>query len=129
VAPTLTKWQGLKGYSGGDMTSFSAIPNPYSEEPPRASSRAHVSLFCEVRQGTRPWQQVRLEDLSPCGFRVAGLMNPSAMVPVSIRIPGMQLLSAEIRWQAGSLVGCEFVQPLHVAVFDHLVRQVRDLSR
>jgi hypothetical protein len=111
------------------MTSYSAIPNPYSEDPPRASSRAAVSLFCEVRQGTRPWQQVRLEDLSPSGFRVNGLMNPSTMAPVSIRIPGMQLLSAQIRWQTGALVGCEFLAPLHIAVFDHLVRQARDLSR
>ncbi len=111
------------------MTSFSAIPSPYSEDSPRGSSRAAVSLFCEVRQGTRPWQQVRLEDLSPGGFRITGLLNPSTATPVSIRIPGMQLLSAQIRWQAGTLVGCEFVQPLHVAVFDHLVRQARDLSR
>jgi hypothetical protein len=111
------------------MTSFTAIPNPYAEEPQRGSSRASVSLFCEVRQGTRPWQQVRLEDLSPCGFRITGLMNPSSAAPVSIRIPGMQLLSAQIRWQTGVMVGCEFAQPLHVAVFDHLVRQARDLSR
>jgi hypothetical protein len=86
-----------------------------------------VSIFCEVRQGTRPWQQVRLEDLSPSGFRLTGLSNPTVVQPVSIRIPGMQLLSAQIRWEAGNLVGCEFVQPLHVAVFDHLVRQARAL--
>jgi hypothetical protein len=86
-----------------------------------------VSIFCEVRQGTRPWQQVRLEDLSPCGFRLTGLASPSTAQPVSIRIPGIQLLSAQIRWQAGNLVGCEFAAPLHVAVFDHLVRQARAL--
>lgn len=111
------------------MTSNSAVPNSCADEPCRAAPRANVSLYCEVRQGSRPWQNVRLEDLSPSGFRITGLMNPSTMAPVSIRIPGMQLLSAEIRWQAGALVGCEFAQPLHIAVFDHLVRQVRDLSR
>lgn len=111
------------------MTSFSAILIPYPEDPPRGSSRAAISLFCEVRQGTRPWQLVWLEDLSPCGFRVTGLLKPSTAAPLSIRIPGMQLLSAKIRWQTGKLVGCEFVQPLHVAVFDHLVRQAHELSR
>lgn len=111
------------------MPSYSASTSPYPAEPPRGSNRAPVSLFCEVRQGTRPWQQVRLEDLSPCGFRITGLMNPSTKVPVSIRIPGMQLLSAEIRWEAGHVIGCEFLAPLHIAVFDHLVRQARDLSR
>jgi PilZ domain len=111
------------------MTSFSASPNPYSDESSRGASRAPVSLFCEVRQGTRPWQQVRLQDLSPTGFRIAGLMNPSPVAPVSIRIPGMQLLTAHIRWDTGVLVGCEFAAPLHIAVFDHLVRQARDLNR
>jgi hypothetical protein len=110
------------------MTSFPATSNPYSEDPPRGSSRATVSLFCEVRQGTRNWQRVRLEDLSPCGFRITGLLYPSIAALLSIRIPGMQLLSAQIRWEAGNLVGCEFVAPLHVAVFDHLVKQARDLS-
>jgi hypothetical protein len=39
----------------------------------------------------------------------------------------MQLLSAQIRWIAGNLAGCEFSQPLYVAVYDHLVRQAREL--
>lgn len=84
-----------------------------------------MSLICEVRQGTRPWQRAVLEDLSASGFRITGLNQPSTASPLSIRIPGMQLLSAQIRWEAGKLVGCEFVAPLHVAVFDHLVRQAR----
>jgi PilZ domain len=95
------------------------------EDASRSTSRAPIWLVCEVRQGTRPWQQVRLDDLSPSGFRISGLFNPTTMVPLSIRIPGMQLLYAQVRWQSGVLVGCEFVQPLHVAVFDHLVRQAR----
>ncbi len=111
------------------MTSATAYLPPQPHDLPRASSRAPVSLFCEVRQGTRPWQQVRLEDLSPSGFRISGLSNPTTLSPLSIRIPGMQLLAAHIRWEGGTLVGCEFAQPLHVAVFDHLVRQARDLSR
>jgi PilZ domain len=110
------------------MTGSSAASQYQPEDASRSSSRAPISLYCEVRQGTRPWQRVRLEDLSPCGFRITGLSNPTTMAPVSIRIPGMQLLSAQIRWEAGKLVGCEFSQPLHVAVFDHLVRQARDLS-
>jgi hypothetical protein len=107
------------------MTSYPASSQYQSEDPSRSASRAAVSIVCEVRQGTRPWQRVRLEDLSPCGFRLSGLPNPTKAQPVSIRIPGMQLLSAQIRWEAGNLVGCEFAAPLHVAVFDHLVRQAR----
>lgn len=34
----------------------------------------------------------------------------------------MQLLSAQIRWQAGPAVGCEFSTPLHIAVYDFLTK-------
>jgi hypothetical protein len=87
--------------------------------------RASVTLQCEARQGTRPWVAVRLEDLSQNGFRIAALPHVSPDQPLRVRIPGMQVLTAKIRWHQGKSVGCEFVEPLHVAVFDHIVRQVR----
>lgn len=85
-------------------------------------TRASVVLCCEVRQGTRPWQAVRLEELSQQGFRVTGIKHPSPTLPVSIRIPGMQLMTAQVRWSNADCIGCEFNVPLHVAVFEHLVR-------
>ncbi|MBT0668961.1 PilZ domain-containing protein [Novosphingobium profundi] len=83
-------------------------------------------LICEVRQGSRPWRLVRLEDLSPEGFRIAWLPDVQAHVPLRIRIPGLQMLTAEVRWTKGDGVGCAFTAPLHVAVFEHLVRQRSD---
>lgn len=109
------------------MTNAPAYNRPVYEDQMRGSSRATIKLMCEVRQGTRSWQRVALENLSVCGFRIGALPHASQSLPLSIRIPGMQLLSARICWQAGPMVGCEFVQPLHVAVFDHLVRQARAL--
>ena len=94
-------------------------------EQMRESNRALISLSCEVRQGTRAWQRIVLEDLSATGFRISGLAHPDPAKLLSIRIPGMQLLSAKIRWNTGIAVGCEFTAPLHIAVFDHLVRQTR----
>lgn len=90
--------------------------------PARAAPRAGVTLICDVRQGSRPWTRARLEDLSPGGFRIARLPGARAELPLRIRIPGMQLLSAEIRWMRDGAVGCEFAEPLHVAVFEHIVR-------
>ncbi|MFM2271891.1 MAG: hypothetical protein RL702_956 [Pseudomonadota bacterium] len=90
------------------------------------ADRASLNLICDVRQSTRPWQLVRLEDLSPDGFRITGLNQPSLNKPLSIRIPGIQLLVAEVRWREGATVGCAFRTPLHVAVFEHLVRAARE---
>ncbi len=105
---------------------YDPLPEPLPEPPSRrepGSDRAEIALICEVRQGTRPWRLARLEDLSPGGFRISWLPDASADLPLRIRIPGMQMLSARICWQRGSAVGCEFAAPLHVAVFEHIVQK------
>lgn len=89
------------------------------------SDRAEVTLLCEVRQGMQPWRMARLDDISQAGFRIGVLPGAKRGVPLRIRIPGLQMLSAQIRWQQGQAVGCEFSEPLHVAVFEHIVRQCR----
>lgn len=84
------------------------------------SKRIDVAILCEVRQGTRPWKMARLEDLSPGGFRIAWLPDARAELPLRIRIPGIHLLTARICWARGNAVGCEFAEPLHIAVFEHI---------
>jgi hypothetical protein len=108
------------------MTLLSESPQSAQlSEQARGGARAELGLSCEARQSTRPWQLVLLDDLSASGFRIAGLSHPDPAKALSIRIPGIQLLSAKIRWVSGTMVGCEFANPLHVAVFDHLVKQAK----
>lgn len=97
------------------------ISVPRDAHAPR-TERVGVVLSCEVRQGTRPWKVARLEDLSPNGFRIAKLPDARQELPLRIRIPGIQLLSARICWMRDGAVGCEFAEPLYVAVFEHIVR-------
>ena len=87
------------------------------------TNRALVSLTCEVRQGTRPWKTTRLEDISPAGFRIVWLPGCHPDIPLKIRIPGMKVLTAHIRWKKESSVGCEFAERLHYAVFEHIAGQ------
>ncbi len=87
------------------------------------AGRAGVTLRCEVRHGARAWKLARLEDLSQAGFRIAWLQDASVGQALKIRIPGLQPLDAVIRWLRGKAVGCEFSAPLHVAVFEHILRQ------
>lgn len=85
--------------------------------------RAEITLICEVRQGRNPWKFVRLADISATGFQIALLPDARLNMPLQIRIPGLAMLTAHIRWQRGKVVGCAFAEPLYVAVFDHIVRQ------
>jgi PilZ domain len=89
------------------------------------ANREQLVLLCEVRQGVRPWAMARLEDLSAEGFRIAWMPDCDPDKPIRIRIPGLQLLSAGVRWQQGKAVGCAFAEPLHVAVFESIVRTAR----
>lgn len=98
------------------------IADQSTAEPGRSAPRAGVTLLCQVRQGSRPWKAARLDDLSPGGFRIANLPAARAELPLRIKIPGLQLLSAEIRWIREGAVGCAFAEPLHIAIFEHLVR-------
>ena len=90
----------------------------------KSAARAELCLRCEVRQGSRAWKLIRLEDLSQAGFRIAWLPEASVGQTLKIRIPGLEPLSADVRWVRGKTVGCEFTAPLHVAVFEHILRQV-----
>ncbi len=87
--------------------------------------RIGIALECEVRQGARPWKVTRLEDLSPSGFRIAWFPNCRPEIPLRIRMPGLEMLTAHVRWRDEGAVGCEFSAPLHVAVFEHLVRSAK----
>jgi hypothetical protein len=88
----------------------------------RANQRLGLSLYCEVRQGCEPWARVLLTDLSRSGFRVSMLPRSKPDAKVWIRIPGLQPLSASIRWQNQAGIGCEFTTPLYEPVFDHVAR-------
>ena len=87
--------------------------------------RVGLALRCEVRQGNRPWKTALLDDLSPGGFRIASMPDARAEVPLRIRIPGIQLLSARICWTRDAAIGCEFAEPLHLVVFEHIVRSAQ----
>ncbi len=91
--------------------------------PRIGTRRVAVALLCDVRQGTRPWARVRLEDISQSGFRIPWLLNCAPDFPLKIKIPGLQILSSRVCWQQGRQLGCEFAVPLHPAVFEHILRE------
>ena len=89
------------------------------------AQRAQLTILCEVRQGMRPWKMARLSDLSATGFKLGWLPDYDPGRAIRIRIPGIQILTAKVCWHKGKQIGCAFESPLHVAVFEHLVRLAR----
>jgi hypothetical protein len=66
--------------------------------------------------------KVVLMDLSRTGFRIAWSPRYKPGAKLWIRLTGLQPLSATIRWQGQSGIGCEFTSPLYEPVFDHFAR-------
>lgn len=84
--------------------------------------RREITLTCEVRMDNGTWTKVDLVNLTNCGFQIAWLPRCRAGAKVLVRMPGLQALSATVRWQNNFGIGCEFAAPLYEPVFEHLVR-------
>lgn len=87
----------------------------------RATLRKAVKLDARVRDRTQSRFAIRILDLSMTGFRgeTAFTLRPGSTVWITL--PGLQGLEATIAWQRGEQVGAAFRQPLHPAVFEHIV--------
>jgi hypothetical protein len=92
------------------------------DSPRRADHRLGLTVSCDVRQGCEPWAKMILMDLSRTGFRIAWSPRYKPDTKLWIRLTGLQPLSAIIRWQSPSGIGCEFNAPLYEPVFEHFAR-------
>lgn len=88
----------------------------------RAFERTAISIRCEIKVGTEAWYFAWLRNLSTNGFQIDWPRTCPAYSNVRIRIPGLQVLAAEVRWRDGEQAGCQFVQPLSPYVLEHIVR-------
>jgi prepilin-type processing-associated H-X9-DG protein len=91
---------------------------------PRRAARvpldAHVSLR---RAGTHAFP-VRLFDASPLGSKLEFVERPRLEERVWIKFDGLNAIEAMVCWVDGHVVGVEFVQPMHPAVFDALIKRI-----
>lgn len=87
----------------------------------RATLRRAVKLDARVRDRSSTRFKIQIVDLSMTGFRAETLFTLRPGSIVWITLPGLQGLEATVAWQRGDHVGAAFRQPLHAAVFEHIV--------
>ena len=92
---------------------------PYNH---RRYSRGDVHIVAQIREKGYGHHQAKVADLSRAGCRVITPMylNPSSSL--FITIPGFAPLEARIAWHVRDEYGCRFVNELHEAIFDHILR-------
>ena len=103
------------------MQNFTAELYASRPEQPRQDERRAVCGEAQCRRGGNR-ENVELRDLSPGGARVVALSPLREGYSVWLKLPGLEAVEARIVWTRGFESGCEFVHPLHPAVFDTLSR-------
>ena len=91
----------------------------------RRQQRVDITTRALLRDRKSNKYTVTLLDLSLTGFRAEAHYGLDPDSIVWLTIPGLQGLEATIAWRKGAVIGCRFRQPLHPAVFDHIVRALR----
>jgi len=91
----------------------------------RSTLRKAVKLDARVRDRGAARLSIRVIDLSMTGFRAETAFTLTPGSTVWITLPGLAGLEAEIAWQRGEQIGAAFRQPLHPAVFEHIVELAR----
>lgn len=90
----------------------------------RKAQRRPISARARFREvGANPYE-VEIEDLSATGFRMTSYTRPRIGTRIWVSLPGLQSLEAIVRRTDGNSHGCEFINPLHPSVAEHMQRQL-----
>ncbi|GAA0471460.1 hypothetical protein GCM10009096_10570 [Parasphingorhabdus litoris] len=94
----------------------------------RHAVREAVEAEIFIRQSDSQLFRATLSDLSVSGFRMTSYTHLDPKKLVYIRLPGIQTLSATIKWVDYQDYGCAFTNDLHPAVLEHLIKKLREFG-
>mgnify|MGYP003632747739 CR=1 FL=1 len=89
----------------------------------RRAERRPVEIDAGLRQRGASGVAVEVRDLSTHGFRASTHLDLQPGADVWLKLPSLEAMHSRVAWTDGHLVGCAFVQPLHPAVLDMVVRR------
>lgn len=95
----------------------------------RRAQRLDVQMKASLRETGCTKFNVDVLDMSVSGFRFETAYSIAPSTRVWLTIPGLSALEAVVAWQDRFRYGCYFVNPLHIAVFDHIIAQNRGSGR
>lgn len=94
----------------------------------RRYNRGDVRIVADVREKGFGHHKAVVEDLSRSGCRINTPMYLNPDRALYITIPGFSALEARIAWRRNDEYGCQFVNELHEAIFDHIVSRHPSLA-
>ncbi|HWK34998.1 PilZ domain-containing protein [Sphingomonas sp.] len=91
----------------------------------RATLRKPVRFKARLREGAAVRFDILVHDLSITGLRGETALHLRVGATVWVTLPGLSGLETVVVWRRGDQFGARFVQPLHPAVFEHIVEAGR----
>ncbi len=95
----------------------------YHTDDGRRAERLTVNMQATLRESGSVKYTIDLLDLSVTGFRFKTSYNLHIGTQVWLNLPKLEGRRSTVMWRDGYIYGCAYDQPLHMAVFDHIVRQ------
>jgi PilZ domain len=89
----------------------------------RLRKRGKIAVAVEVRVPYGIRTKGYVIDLSESGFRMECMSVLHRDQSFFLTVPTFAPLEANIIWRAEYLYGCEFLQPLHTAIFEHMLQK------
>lgn len=94
----------------------------------RRGKRVNLQCDVEFRRHGDARYQVELIDFSPTGCCISPPVRVEVGQSVWLRVPDMESVHGKVVWIRDWKAGVEFDRPFHDAVFDHVVRNLKDSS-
>lgn len=89
----------------------------------RNIERYPLAVDAQIRRGNAR-STVRIIDISATGVRLQAAQSLKQGEVFWLKLPGIEPRETRVAWANQFVVGCEFLQPLHVSVLDNIVRSV-----
>lgn len=86
----------------------------------RRGERRVLRAPAQCRRGSMR-ETVVVLDLSPSGARLRAVSPLRTGHSIWLKLPGLEAKETRVVWTRGFESGCEFLEPLHPAVFDSLM--------
>lgn len=100
-----------------------ALPGQKWDHDGRRAERLDVKMKAALRAAGAAKFEIDVHDISIVGYRFNSVSKLNVGDRVWLTIPGMGGLESTVVWRENYLFGCEFMSPLHMAVFDHVLKQ------
>jgi hypothetical protein len=94
----------------------------------RRAERERLAAAVSFRKPKEMSYEVNLENMSPhgCCIGLRERVRPGQLLWITV--PGIEPMQSWVRWHGEWQAGLEFERPMHIAVFDHVAAQMKQIA-